>query len=159
MMEQVAKVIGTDSDGWVKVQVELKSACNHCSSSESCGTSAVAKAFGSRLQEFSLPSTETYPEGTLLRLGLPESVVLKAALLVYMLPLAGLFMGGLLGRFVASLAGFSTDGGAISMAIAFALLAWQLGKSQARRIENRAQPFILANLGQAMESASETHRH
>ncbi len=55
MMEQVAKVVGTDSDGWVKVQVELKSACNHCSSSESCGTSAVAKAFGSRLQEFSCP--------------------------------------------------------------------------------------------------------
>jgi len=90
---------------------------------------------------------------------LPESVVLKAALLVYMLPLAGLFLGGLLGRFIASLAGFSTDGGAIFMAIIFALLAWQLGKSQARRIENRAQPVILANLGQAMEAASESKCH
>jgi len=36
MMEQVAKVVGTDSDGWVKVQVELKSACNHCSRSFPC---------------------------------------------------------------------------------------------------------------------------
>ncbi len=45
------------------------------------------------------------------------------------------------------------------MAIIFALLAWQLGKSQARRIENRAQPVILANLGQAMEAASESKCH
>ncbi|MCL1073645.1 SoxR reducing system RseC family protein [Shewanella dokdonensis] len=150
MMEQVAKVIGADTDGWVTVQVEMKSACSHCSQGESCGTSAVAKAFSSKFQQFSLPATETYPKGTLLRLGLPESVVLKAAALVYLLPLIGMFVGGTLGNILAGVLNVNSDATSLLLAVLVALCAWFLGKRQARLLEASAQPVILANLGRSL---------
>ena len=150
MMEQVAKVIGSDSDGWVTVQVEMKSACSHCSQGESCGTSAVAKAFSSKFQVFSLATTEFYPNGTLLRLGLPESVVLKAAALVYLLPLIGMFVGGTLGNILATALDANRDAISLLLAVLVAVFAWSLGKRQAHALEATAQPVILANLGRPL---------
>ncbi|MDF0533739.1 SoxR reducing system RseC family protein [Shewanella sp. A32] len=159
MMEQVATVIGSDADGWVTVRVEMKSACNHCSQGESCGTSAVAKAFTGRYQEFSLPAVEYYSTGTLLRLGLPESVILKAAALVYLLPLIGLFIGGILGGSIAQLTGTNSDATSMLMALMVAVAAWYFGKRRAKVLEGAAQPVILANLGRPMSTESVDSDH
>ncbi|MFQ6371330.1 SoxR reducing system RseC family protein [Shewanella sp. YIC-542] len=147
MMEQVATVVNSDDEGWVTVEVEMKSACNHCSQGESCGTSAVAKAFGSKWQVFSVPATEPYPKGTLLRLGLPESVVLKAAALVYLLPLLGMFIGGTAGNLLARFTHSNSDISSMLLASVMAVAAWSLGKRWAKKLEDAAQPVILANLG------------
>lgn len=147
MMEQVGKVIASGNDGWVTVEVEMKSACSHCSQSESCGTSAVSKAFSPRVQQFSLPAVETYAKGTLLKLGLPESVILKAAALVYLLPLMGLFVGGIIGSMLAQGLDINNDASSATVAVLAALAAWRLGKARAVSMELAAQPVILANLG------------
>lgn len=150
MMEQVGRVIKADTDGWVTVEVEMKSACSHCSQSESCGTSAISKAFSARVQQFSLPASQTYVPGTLLKLGLPESVVLKAAALVYLLPLLGLFIGGMVGGMLATALDINTDASSAIFAVLAALAAWRLGKARAVSMERDAQPVILANLGTAL---------
>ncbi|QSX34709.1 SoxR reducing system RseC family protein [Shewanella avicenniae] len=150
MMEQVGKVISTDADGWVRVEVQMKSACSHCSQSDSCGTSAISKAFNPRVQQFSLPTNEHYAIGTLLKLGLPESVILKAAALVYLLPLIGLFIGGVLGSGIAASLDINLDATSALFAVIVALLAWRYGKYRAVLMEQSAQPVILANLGCAI---------
>ena len=146
MMEELAKVVASDN-GWVRVEVELKSACNHCTSSQSCGTSAVAKAFSVKTQQFSIASDESFEAGELLKLGLPESVILKAAALVYLLPLLGFFSFATLGNVAALLTQFSTDAVTIVFGSFGGGIAWYIGRYLAKRIEHEAQPVIVSRLG------------
>ncbi|PIW59403.1 SoxR reducing system RseC family protein [Shewanella sp. CG12_big_fil_rev_8_21_14_0_65_47_15] len=147
MMEEVARVIACDNQGWLRVEVELKSTCKSCSSNESCGTSAVAQAFSAKTQQFSIQSERPCEPGELLKLGLPESVILKAAALVYLLPLLGLFAGAVLGQFIAHLIQLNPDLSAMAFAALGTLLAWWFGKQWAKRLEVDAKPVILAYLG------------
>ncbi len=147
MMEEVARVVACDKQGWLTVEVELKSSCKSCSSNESCGTSAVAQAFSSKTQQFSIQSERVCEAGELLKLGLPESVILKAAALVYLTPLLGLFVGALLGQFIASLFELNSDPCAILFAAIGGVSAWLFGKKKAKQLEVDSQPVILAYLG------------
>ncbi|MCG9962701.1 MAG: SoxR reducing system RseC family protein [Shewanella sp.] len=147
MMEEVARVVACDNQGWLTVEVELKSTCKSCSSSESCGTSAVAQAFSAKTQQFSIQTERTCEVGELLKLGLPESVLLKAAALVYLMPLLGLFCGALSGQFFAGLFQINADLSAIGFATLGAITAWLIGKRKAKQLEVDSQPVILAYLG------------
>lgn len=147
MMQEVAKVISWRS-GWAVVEVEMKSACNHCDTQDSCGTSAVAKAFSAKKQTFSVPCEKECQPNDLLQLGLPESVILKAAALVYILPLVGLFIGALLAQFFVGLVGLESELFIIGFAVIGAVLAWWLAKRQAKHLEESSAPVVLRNLGQ-----------
>ncbi len=147
MMEQKARVIGQDSPDWVLVEVEMQSACNHCDNSDNCGTGSVAKAFSAKLQQFAVPADRRYEVGDLLKLGLPESVVLKSAALVYLLPLFGLLGGGLLGQVLGGQLGLNANALAMAGGLAGGFVCWWLGKRQARSLEAQAQPIILSYLG------------
>lgn len=151
MMEEMAKVLESDGKGWVTVEVQVKNACNHCDNSESCGTSAVSKAFSPKVQRFSIPSDRQYQAGELLKLGLPESVLLKAAALVYLLPLLGLFFGVAVASFITSMFNLASgDFVVIPFAIAGALLFWAKGKKMAKRMESDTQPVIISHLGHSI---------
>jgi sigma-E factor negative regulatory protein RseC len=151
MMEEMAKVLESDGKGWVTVEVQVKNACNHCDNSESCGTSAVSKAFSPKVQRFSIPSDRQYQAGELLKLGLPESVLLKAAALVYLLPLLGLFFGVAVASFITSTFNLTSgDFVVIPFAIAGALLFWAKGKKMAKRMEDDTQPVIISHLGHSI---------
>lgn len=153
MMEEMAKVLECDGCGWVIVEVQVKNSCHHCDNSESCGTSAVAKAFSPKVQRFSVPSEHQYQPGELLKLGLPESVILKAAALVYLLPLAGLFSGIVLVSFITSMLHFqSNELVVITSAFLGAVIFWRVAKSLARRMEIDSQPVIISYLGQSISS-------
>lgn len=144
----MAKVLTCDGSGWITVEVQVKNACGHCDNNESCGTSAVSKAFSPKVQCFSIPSDGQYVVGDLLKLGLPESVILKAAALVYLLPLMGLFAGAALASILNSLLGLATsDLVVIPFAFAGALLFWFAARRVAKRMENDSQPVIISHLG------------
>lgn len=144
MMEEMAKVVACDETGWIRVEVKIKSACNHCDNSESCGTSAVSQAFSSKTQEFSIISEQSYPVGEWLKIGLPESVILKAAALVYLFPIVGFFLGAFLATRVFAFSDFF----AFLLGIVGASLAWGIARAKASRMEEAAQPVILAHIGQ-----------
>jgi sigma-E factor negative regulatory protein RseC len=152
LLEEIGRIVAYDTSGWVRVSVTLKSACNHCSNSDSCGTSAVAKAFAIKTQEFSLPTDKRYPVGDLVKLGLPGSVILKAAALVYMLPLCGLFLGAIIGQMLTDVVSIpASASGSDYLAILFGLVgagfSWRMGKHFAVKLERSAQPIIIAHLG------------
>lgn len=154
MMEEIARVVANGNSGWVVVEVELKSACNHCDSGDSCGTSAVSKAFSPKVQRFSLQTEQVFVKGERLKLGLPESVILKAAALVYMMPLSGLFIGAFIGNQLAVLVGTHPDLFSIIAALIGALGFWNIGKRAAKKLESDAQPVIIKSLGKPIEIAS-----
>ncbi|QSX38038.1 SoxR reducing system RseC family protein [Shewanella sedimentimangrovi] len=147
MMEELARVVAIEPQGWVQLEVELKSACGHCSASDNCGTSAVAKAFAPKHQRFSIHTDVTCQAGDMVRLGLPESVLLKAAALVYLLPLAGLLTGAFVGNGLGELTSLGSDGAAIALGLLAGVGSWRLGKSLAKKLEAGSQPVILARLG------------
>ena len=151
MMEEMAKVLECDGNGWVTVEVQVKNACNHCDNSESCGTSAVSKAFSPKVQHFSIPSEHRYEAGELLKLGLPESVILKAAALVYLLPLTGLFAGVALASILSALLNLTfNDLVLIPFALAGALVFWLVARRVARKMESDSQPVIISHLGHSI---------
>lgn len=151
MLQELATVVETHA-GWVSVEVELKSACNHCSNNESCGTSTIAKAFSVKTQRFSIQSDLPCKQGDMLEIGLPESVVLKAAAVVYLLPLLGLFLFAAIGHMLAVNVSLNTDITAMVFAAVGAVFAWRLGKSIAKQLEQASQPIILRNLGQKVSA-------
>ncbi len=148
MMEEIATVIRTENNGWITVEVKVKNACNHCDNSDSCGTSAVSKAFTPKVQRFAIPAEGQYQDGELLKLGLPESVILKAAAIVYLLPLFGLFIGAGFGHFLMTLFdGSFINAGSIFFGLIGAVIAWKVGKRWAATLEENSQPIITARLG------------
>ncbi|MCL1050232.1 SoxR reducing system RseC family protein [Shewanella abyssi] len=153
MMEEVAKVVANSNSGWVVVEVEMKSACNHCESSDSCGTSAVAKAFSAKVQRFSIQTEGVFAQGERLKLGLPESVILKAALLVYILPLLGFFIGAYSGNLFAIGLEVNQDLLSIAGALIGGVSAWAIGKKWAIALEEKALPIIIKSLGRPIDIA------
>lgn len=148
MMEEMAKVLSNRTDGWVTVEVQVKNACNHCDNTESCGTSAVASAFSPKVQIFSIQSDKDYQAGQLLKLGLPESVILKAAALVYLLPLLGLFVGASLATLLLPyLLAEVSDLHIMPVALFGAVMAWLFAKKVAKQMEISSQPVIISELG------------
>lgn len=157
MMEQLGTVVDNSQHGFVTVAVEVKSACGHCSNGESCGTQAIAKAFSKKVQHLTIASNKKFALGENLKLGLPESVVLKSAALVYLLPLLGIFSGALLAQMLLSqFIGANAHTGAdffvtdifVALASIFSGIGfWYFGKQKAKKLEIAATPIILSTLG------------
>lgn len=84
MLEQRAIVTRTD-DCRVYIKSLQSSACGHCSARESCGTSVYAKWLPDR--EMALSSTLALNAGDQVIVGIEESHLLRASLLMYLLPL------------------------------------------------------------------------
>lgn len=96
MVEEIATVVQVEAAG-VWLQTKVVSSCQSCSANDSCTSGVVAKAMTRRDYRFFLP--QTAPESELLvgqqvRIGISEDVLVKSALLVYLLPLLS-FIGAL----------------------------------------------------------------
>lgn len=147
MMEQVGKVVDIPQYGKVTIEIELKSACNHCSNDESCGTKAISKAFSKKTQRLNIHSTKKFKQGDLVKIGLPESIIIKSAALVYLFPLLGLFLGAFLAQSWHINVPVSNDTMAILSAFMVGIIFWFIGKQMAKKLEVRAIPIIISNLG------------
>ena len=96
MVEEIATVVQVEAQG-VWLQTKVVSSCQSCSANDSCTSGVVAKAMTRRDYRFFLQHSEAEPEllvGQQVRIGIAEDVLVKSALLVYLLPLV-LFIGAL----------------------------------------------------------------
>lgn len=90
MVEEIATVVQTEAQGvWLETRVQ--SSCQACSANDSCTSGVVAKHLTNRQYRFFLPyPSSQYAEllpGQQVRIGIHEGVLLKSALVVYLLPL------------------------------------------------------------------------
>jgi sigma-E factor negative regulatory protein RseC len=102
-------VVATVTDGQVWVEKERKSACGACT--HKCATGVIDDHLGGakiRLQVISPIEVKT---GDRVVVGVHESAIVSGSLWAYLVPLAGLFLGSILGKGLAPvLPSFSADG-------------------------------------------------
>ncbi len=143
MIEEIATVIKTDSSG-VWLQTKVSSSCQSCTASDSCTSGVVAKAMTRRDYQFFLPNHSDLLPGQQVRIGISDGVLLKSALLVYLLPLVGFMTGagcGVLWQL--------SEGWQLLLAVLMGAVAMLLARVAGRRIGGAAEQVeILAVLPQ-----------
>jgi len=95
MIKERATVVSL-SGNRAEVQMQRQSACSHCEMSHGCGTGAIGRLLGKRSKPVKIEVDLNLSPGDEVELGLPEKAFLKASLLIYGLPLLGLFLGSVL---------------------------------------------------------------
>jgi sigma-E factor negative regulatory protein RseC len=141
MIEQEASVVGLSGDD-ARGAIQRQTACGGCAAKTGCGTSVVASLFPQRQQTLRLPNTQQARVGDRILVGLPETALQRASLLLYGIPLVLLLCGAVLGQIWA---------GTEPMAILGGLSGVTLGLLLVRRLTRHArmasmQPVMLRRL-------------
>ncbi|MGE5509095.1 MAG: SoxR reducing system RseC family protein [Chitinophagales bacterium] len=113
-MEQAGTIVRT-RDGLATVLVRRPGGCEHCGA---CELGSAAE------QEIELPNPDRLAVGTQVRLVVAAGEVARASAMVYLIPLAGLFLGFGAGELLSRLLGWRSDlpdflGGVLFVAMAF----------------------------------------
>jgi sigma-E factor negative regulatory protein RseC len=147
MIETEARVVRVDA-GVTWVEARRLSACGHCSSSDSCGTSLLGQVFGNRPTQVRAQNPIDARVGDSVILGLPEQLMISGSVVLYLFPLLGLFAGAVLGEWLAK-------GMGLSITEPWAILAGLLGvmtvlllqrRISVREKEGQVQAVILRKL-------------
>jgi sigma-E factor negative regulatory protein RseC len=145
VIEENGRVVDVE-DGYAWIETEPASGCGSCSVRKGCGTSALAGLFGRRAAPLRVVNDVNASVGDRVVIGIEEAGLVRGSLAVYTAPLAGLFAGGLLGRYAA---GVMMPGVAEMASILGALaglvagLAWLRRFSRHTEQDARYQPVIL----------------
>ncbi len=106
MLEEEGVVLAVDGD-IAEVMTQKKSACGSCAAKSGCGTSLVERLFPSRTRSFRARNDIRAQKGDKVVIGLDESALQIASLLIYLVPLLGLIGGAIFGSWLGS----APDGG------------------------------------------------
>lgn len=149
MMETRAIVISVEGNEAL-VESTQGGGCGHCDSENGCGSGKMSQLFCSEPRRFRVRNDGNAQVGTLVQITLPEGVLLRSALLMYMLPLILLLCGAMLGaQWQAGGDAHAAVGGLTGLISGFVLVrVWSLR----RPLTSIAQPVILPPT--ELESAS-----
>ncbi len=114
MIETTARVVSI-SNGTAQIDPTSTSGCGGCKSRNSCGVSGLGKYFSNTRKSIEVDCDASIREGDELRLSMSEGDLLKAGLLVYLLPV----VLSLVGAGVASSMAFGDVGAVLGMMIGF----------------------------------------
>ena len=92
MIEQPARVLSRDR-GEALVQTERGSAGGGCNARAGCGTSLLAQVFGHKPARLRVANPIAAEPGERVIVGLSERGLVRASVLLYVLPLLGLLLG------------------------------------------------------------------
>lgn len=117
--------------------------CGHCDSENGCGSGKLSQLFSPRPRRFRVLNKGNAQAGAEVMVTLTEGVLLRSALLMYMLPLALLFAGaaiaGQWAQDAASGDGYAAAGGLAGLLLGFVLAKWLSLRQHGLAV---AQPFI-----------------
>jgi len=88
-MEEQGVVVAV-ADGWATVRVQRQSTCGACSARSGCGNGVLSEVLGRRALELRVPHQEPLQPGDRVTLGIRDRSLVSGALVMYLLPLAGL---------------------------------------------------------------------
>ena len=96
MIEEHGLIVALEGDSaWVETR--RRSACGSCESEQGCGTALLAQALGNRTVRVRADNTLGAGLGEQVVLGLDETAMVRASLVLYLIPLLGLLIGAALG--------------------------------------------------------------
>lgn len=91
MIKEWATVVSWHN-GVAQVHYDVKASCSSCASRAGCGSRVLNKLGPQTSHTISVPCEQPLAAGQKVELGIAESSLLGSAMLVYMAPLAGLFV-------------------------------------------------------------------
>ena len=127
MIERQATVVKTQGK-FARVEVLRESSCTSCSLKSGCGTGTVGQFFLSNKVQHKVQNTQAAKEGDNVVIGIDEQSLVRASLIIYILPLLTLFVFAVLGDMLADVFSIQNKevvailAGFIGMALAFFLI-------------------------------------
>ena len=143
MIEEQGRVVAVEP-GAVWVETLLKSTCSSCSAKAGCGQGVMdALGIGGRRGHVRALTDLQLDIGDSVAIGVREDILLRGSLLVYLLPLLGLFLGALS---MQALGG--SEPHMILAGLAGLLCSWLYVRWRSRRTANdpALQPVVLRAL-------------
>lgn len=146
MIEEQA-VITKQQDGFVTLEIERASACALCGQKRGCGNATWGKLLGHDQHSVAVKNTLDAKVGDLVMVGLEEKVVLNAAMFLYAIPLAGLFIGALIMHWTLTTDLSVMIGAGIGLAVGLAVTKqFYQGKQKTQQVNHYARLLRFAAL-------------
>jgi len=101
LIEEQARVVKTEN-GKVLVETQRSSTCGQCAAKSGCGSHVLQKVLGKKRNYFYVNSNLPVEEGDLVIIGLQETALVRGSMTVYLLPIIGFVLFGLLGELLSS---------------------------------------------------------
>lgn len=147
MIEEQARVIAADDDGFAWVETERQSTCSACAANKACGTSVLAKVLGQRPSRVKALNPVGARLGDQVMVGLKEEALVRGSLAIYAVPLITMIAVAILvdtlKPFGWSGDGVTALGGILGLA---AGLIWVRAFSRRILRDARYQPVILRRI-------------
>ena len=139
MIKEWATVVSWQN-GLATVSCDVKASCSSCASRAGCGSRVLNKLGPQTTHTIVVPSVEPLAPGQKVELGIAEGSLLGSAMLVYLSPLAGLFVFAALFQVL-----FGSDIAALSGAILGGVGGFLIARGFSRKLAEREawQPVIL----------------
>ncbi|PHM40542.1 positive regulator for alginate biosynthesis MucC [Xenorhabdus szentirmaii] len=102
------------------------SGCGSCQAKAACGSYLLEKIGPEKIHQLELEIPQPLQPGQKVEVGIPESSLLRSAMLVYLTPLLGLFLGGIFLQYWTSDQLWICLGGLAAGLLVFSLLAKSL---------------------------------
>lgn len=139
MIKEWATVVSWQN-GEARVSCDVKASCSSCASRAGCGSRILNKLGPQTTHTLVVPFDQPLQPGQKVELGIAEGSLLGSAVLVYMTPLAGLFLVASLFQVL-----FGSDLAALSGAILGGVGGFMIARGFSRKLAGREtwQPVIL----------------
>ena len=145
MLEESGQVVEVDG-AFAWIESERTSTCGSCAVRQGCGTGVIARVLGNKRLRLRVINRIDAAVGDHVVIGISETGLVRGALAVYAVPLAGLFSGAVAGYFLAGyVAGINSDLFTITGALIgfMAGLAWLRRFSRTTDADDAFQPVVL----------------
>jgi len=147
MIEEHALVVAVENDA-VWVETSPQSACGSCAVEKGCGQGVVAKFFQGRIGSIRAVAEQNYKIGEHVVIGVPEDVVLKGALLVYLFPLLGMLIVAGVFQYFESSEPLTILSGFVGFGLGLAVVFWH---GRAIKNDSRYQPVVLRRVSNGLD--------
>jgi sigma-E factor negative regulatory protein RseC len=122
------------------IEIVRKTACGLCGQTRGCGNSLWGKLFGHKTTNFTAQNGIGAKVGDHVIVGIEESVIIKSALVLYIVPLVGMLLGAWLGKSIYATDGATMLAGVLGLLVGF---VWVKGHAQGSAYYRQNQPRIL----------------
>lgn len=133
MLETLAIVVHVQGN---EVLVETKGGvgCGNCDSENGCTSSKLSQLFCSKPRQFKVHNEANAHVGDEVQISLPDGVLLRSSILMYVIPISLLLSGGMLGAHwgsdTASRDGYAAIGSVLGLVTGFVLAKWMSNRQQ-----------------------------
>lgn len=139
MIKEWATVVSWQQ-GIAVVRYDRKTGCCNCNAGFDCSIPTLNELVPQNEHPLQIPNHQLLKPGQRVEVGIAEGALLRSAMLVYMMPLLGMMLGGILLQYWLGTDAFAALGTLLGGGVAFILvrsLVYRLGK------QSKYQPIIL----------------